>query len=103
MANDNGSYWQGYLGYPSIAYLFACGLILYDRKVAESLKDIPWKKINTEFKNDWSKTEIYVQDIAEERGIPKQALVSEIDRIATILDSLKLSLLGKKQKPPASV
>jgi len=24
MTNDNGTYWQGYLGYPAIAYLMAC-------------------------------------------------------------------------------
>jgi hypothetical protein len=27
MANDNGSYWNGYLGYPAIAFLMATNVI----------------------------------------------------------------------------
>lgn len=44
-ANDNGSYWQKYLGYPAIAVLMLKKVIPYDAKIAESLKDIPWKEL----------------------------------------------------------
>jgi hypothetical protein len=37
-ANDNGSYWVGYLGYPSIVLLLALGVVTYDPKLAEYLK-----------------------------------------------------------------
>ena len=45
MANDNGSYWQGYLGYPAIAYLMSVEELPFDQKFAEGLKDIAWKDI----------------------------------------------------------
>ncbi len=59
-ANDNGSRWQGYMGYPAIALLMKLGKLSYDGTVAESLKAIPWKKINTEYKNDWKKVEEFL-------------------------------------------
>jgi hypothetical protein len=52
MCNDNGSYWQGYLGYPAIAYLLESGVISYDHDLAKLLGDIHWKDINQGFKND---------------------------------------------------
>lgn len=56
-ANDNGSYWQGYLGYPSIAFLLQAGEIPYNPEAAEALKGIPWKKLNDEHKQDYKKVE----------------------------------------------
>lgn len=47
MANDNGSYWQGYLGYPGVAYLLLSGVIPYDVKLARQLKGFNWKSMNT--------------------------------------------------------
>ena len=32
MANDNGSYWQGYLGYPSVAFLMKTSILDYEEK-----------------------------------------------------------------------
>lgn len=40
MANDSGSFYQGYLGYPAIAFLMKIGLISYDEKLAKLLKGI---------------------------------------------------------------
>lgn len=40
MANDNGSYWIGYCGYPSIAFLMLKGVIKYHPKIAEAFKDV---------------------------------------------------------------
>jgi hypothetical protein len=42
MANDNGSYWQGYLGYPSIAFLMHVGAIRFDHAYAEALEGVAW-------------------------------------------------------------
>ena len=53
MCNDNGSYWAGYLGYPAIAYLLKIGVIPFDLSLANLLKDIAWKDINQDFKNDF--------------------------------------------------
>ncbi len=61
MANDNGSYWQGYLGYPSVAYLLARGVVDYDPRLAQYLAGFAWKEINARFKNDWAKSEQYIR------------------------------------------
>jgi len=55
MCNDNGSYWQGYLGYPSIAFLMLKGKVDYNSKFVEALKDISWKDLNVKFKNNYEK------------------------------------------------
>lgn len=56
-SNDNASKWQGYTGYPIIAVLMKLGKLSFDSELADELKGIEWKKINSQFKNDWSKTE----------------------------------------------
>ncbi len=100
MANDNASYWQGYLGYPSIAFLMAAGKIKHQKEFAKALKGIKWKDINVKFKNDYQKTEKYIKDVLEKRGIDIKSFSKEIDNIYTQIKSLKLNCLGKKIKPP---
>src|SRR3989344_1141202 len=78
MCNDNGSYWVGYLGYPAIAFLMLKGKIKWSNKLAEGLKDIPWKDINVKLKNDYKKTEEYVLKILQERGFQKSEVLVEI-------------------------
>jgi hypothetical protein len=68
MCNDNGSYWGGYLGYPAVAFLLVIDAISYSPSRSELLKDIKWKDINQQFKNDFTKTERYCQDLVLERG-----------------------------------
>lgn len=101
MCNDNGSYWQGYLGYPAIAYLLKTGIIPYSPNSAELLKDIKWKDINQNFKNDFAKTEKYCQELVVERGGNLPSLLSEIGSIHKLLADHPLTLLGKKTKPPS--
>lgn len=101
MCNDNGSFWQGYLGYPAIAYLLQVGLIPYSPALAALLKDIPWKDVNTKFKNDWTKTEKYCQDLVVDRGGNLSALLSEVTRIHKYLEENPLTHLGTKTKPPS--
>ena len=100
MSNDNSSYWVGYLGYPSITFLMVKGVISYDQKISEAFKDIKWKDINTKFKNDFTKTESYVLEIAKERGFSLDEINKEIDCIYTQIKSLNIYLLGKKVLPP---
>ena len=101
MCNDNGSFWQGYLGYPAISYLLKNGVIPYTASLANLLRDIAWKDVNTKFKNDWDKTEKYCQSIVMERGGDLPALLKEIESIYNYLKANPFSLLGKKTKPPS--
>lgn len=101
MANDNGSYWQGYLGYPSIAFLMRKEIIRFDSVYAEALKGIAWKDINTRFKNDFGKTTEYIHGILQTKGISIESFLKEVSGIQAQIEALNLSLLGKRTKPPA--
>jgi len=101
MCNDNGSYWMGYLGYPSIAFLMLNGKIKYNPKFVEALKDIRWKDINTKLKNDYEKTKEYVLEIVKEKGFNTAELKAEVDNIFEQIKVLDLELFGEKKKPPS--
>ncbi|MFA7244488.1 MAG: hypothetical protein WC080_04350 [Patescibacteria group bacterium] len=102
MSNDNGSYWQGYLGYPSIAFLMLSSVIKYDETEAEAFRDIEWKKINTKFKNDFDKTIefIFSQKITDKNI--QQKISADANKILSDIENLDLNLLGKRAKPPAT-
>ncbi len=101
-SNDNGSHWQGYLGYPSIAFLLAKGLIKYDAKLAGYLTGFAWKDINQQFKNDFNKTDAYI----DEQVVSKYQI--DLDdfhhQLQDILDQAmkhELNRLSGAKKPPA--
>jgi len=100
MTNDNGSFWQSYLGYPSIAYLMYIGKISYNMRFAEALKWIAWKDINQKFKNNWEKTEELVNNIISQKGLSLSEFLGEIENIMQQIQKLDMNLLGKKKKPP---
>ena len=98
MANDNGSYWKGYLGYPSIAFLFKTGLLEYQQDLVYLLKDIKWKDLNQKYKNDFRKTLEYIlSNLTKEQKVQLEESVQKIDKKIRELD---LNLLGKKTIPP---
>jgi len=99
MTDDNGSYWKGYLGYPAIAYLLKLGVLPYQEELALALKDIKWKDINQEFKNDFEKTLTFILEPLDEhtRANLENYTKSVLDQII----ELKLGKLGKKMKPPS--
>jgi hypothetical protein len=103
MANDNGSYWQGYLGYPGLAYLLARGVVEYDSRLAQYLSGFAWKEINTRFKNDWAKSEQYIRGEMVRRH-PKLDLAwfdEQLHGIMAKLEGLKLEKLGPRVRPPS--
>lgn len=98
MANDNGSYWKGYLGYPAIAFLMKTGVLPYREDLAALLKGVPWKDINQKFKNDFEKTRDYVlKDLAPGQKGELEQYVAEVQEKIKVLD---LNMLGKRTVPP---
>lgn len=93
--NDNGSYYQGYLGYPALAYLMIKGLLPYDEILAQGLKGLPWKHINQENKNDFEKTIIYLHTLVDGANLEKYSSLV-IESLAT----LELSRPRIIPKPP---
>lgn len=50
-SDDNASHWQGYLGYPAIAYLMKKGILPFDAQLAKQFAGIEWKKLNSRFRH----------------------------------------------------
>jgi len=98
MANDNGSYWKGYLGYPSIAFLFKIGLLEFRPNLANLLKGIHWKDINQKFKNDFGKTLTYIETFLDPKY--KKSLADYVKIVDEKISALDLGLLGTKTTPP---
>lgn len=98
MSNDNGSYWQGYLGYPAIAFLLKTHVLTFRPEFAELLKGIPWKDINTRFKNDFDKTLAHViGSLEKERKVELEKYVESVEQE---IGELHLHFLGSRKKPP---
>lgn len=98
MANDNGSYWKGYLGYPSIAFLMRVGILSYDSNAGSLLNNISWKDINQKFNNDFDKTLDYILSSKTEKE--KNLLSSFAAKVDAEIKNLNLNFLGKKTLPP---
>ncbi len=99
-SNDNGSYWQGYLGYPAIAYFMAKGILQYESTVAAWLKGIAWKDVNTKFENDYVQTEALVRSYVIEAGGDLVVLDSQINKTTHQLTLLPLRKGASLNKPP---
>lgn len=99
-ANDNGSYWQGYLGYPAIAVLFDKKVLPFDADLAEALINIKWKDINEKFGKNHERTEKYILDLLAERGFSKEEVKIVTDGILNRIIELGLLRLGPLKKPP---
>ncbi|MCX6704905.1 MAG: hypothetical protein NTY48_02085 [Candidatus Diapherotrites archaeon] len=100
MSNDNVSYWAGALGYPSIALLMFKKILPFDERLASALKGIPWKDINQKYKNDFSKTELEVFGVAQEKGVTQEELEEFGELVLKKIKELGLEYLGSKITPP---
>ncbi len=100
-ANDNGSYWKGYLGYPMITFLLSKNFLPLDLTIAEWLKDFHWKDINQEFKNDFDNTEAFIRAKMVKRGADLEKFDEYKDKLMTAIKELDLSKLGPTAKPPS--
>jgi len=99
-SNDNGSFWQGYLGYPMVAFLMLKKLISFDSKMAGWLKGIHWKDINTQFKYDFAKTEEFVRQEMQDRGADLTSFDVFKDRVIAEIKLLGLNKLITNARPP---
>ena len=98
MANDNGSYWKGYLGYPAIAFLLKIGELPYKAEFGELLKGIKWKDINQQFQNNFDKTLQYIESSLSEKD--RKNLADYVILLDKKISESEYSLLGTKTIPP---
>jgi hypothetical protein len=101
--NDNGSFWVGYLGYPGITFLLVKGIIGYEPGLADYLKGFAWKDINQSFKNDFNKTQSYIdQQITEKYHINIEDFHESLRAILKGVDDLELNKLPSAKRPPSA-
>lgn len=91
-STDSATYWQGYPGYPVIAVLMLLGRLSYDKELAAKFAGIEWKKVNTKFRNDYSKALKYVE---EERNIDAEAVALASTQVLNELKALSLTIKRK--------
>jgi len=84
-SDDNSAHWQGRLGYPAIAVLMELGELPQNDRIAEVIKDLPWKEVNTQFKNDLTKTMQLVYEIAKAKNIKEVELNHYMDQVMEII------------------
>jgi hypothetical protein len=94
--NDNGSYYQGYVGYPALALLMIQGLLPFDKTLSSALKGIHWKQLNQENKNDFNKTVAHLFTLA-----PQRELEAYAQAVLDALSTLKLLRPAVIPKPPS--
>jgi len=100
MLNDNGSYWKWYLGYPGIAVLLLQGDLPINKNLAELLKNIARKEINTKNNNDFEKTQQQIDTMIIEKWWDIKAFHEYIQNLNMLLQTNQFSHLGKKTMPP---
>ncbi|MHA1505654.1 MAG: hypothetical protein ACTSR0_00470 [Candidatus Asgardarchaeia archaeon] len=99
ISNDNGSFYRGYLGYPSIAVLMIKGILPFSKEIAEGLKGIKWKELNEKYKM-YYKTEFVAKKIAERRGVSSEEVDSFIKKVIEKIKELKIKKLKEDIAPP---
>lgn len=100
-ANDNASYWQGYLGYPAIAVMIARGLVPAEATAVAALRGIPWKELNSRFHNNYTRTLAAVAQRLAARATDPASVEAAC---AAVLEALRqyAPLRGARRRPPAS-
>jgi hypothetical protein len=101
-ANDNASYWQGYLGYPILAVLLARGELRAAASAVTAMGGVPWHQLNVRFKRDYeAAVALALNELALRGGDP--ALVeSEVAAVLEQLGGLGLQRAGRGRRPPTA-
>ncbi len=98
-ANDNASYWQGYLGYPIVAVLLARGELHAAEVAVAALAGVPWHELNQRHKRDYDAAVAHV--LGELPDGDAATVVAEVERVLAQLAALDLQRAGRGRRPPA--
>ncbi len=91
-SDDNGTRFRGYIGYPIIAVLMMQGRLPFDERIAESLKGIDWRRLNSKLKR-YALVEAEVKKIAAKRGVEHCEIDEFVERVMGRLRTLRLKRL----------
>ena len=98
-ANDNASYWQGYLGYPALAVLLVRGELQAGEDVVRALAGVPWHDLNTRFKRDYDAAVARVSPDCRAARRSPEAIQRAVDDVLEQLAALDLQR-GTRRRPP---
>jgi len=101
-ANDNASYWQGYLGYPILAVLLARGELRADPSAVTAMAGVPWHDLNKRNKRDYEATVAQVLEEAGTHGGDPSLVEREVAAVLEQLRALDLQRAGRGRRPPAA-
>lgn len=90
-SNDNGSYWQGYAGYPMIAVLMLQGRLPLDRQIAGYFKGINWTELNARHKAKYDKAVAEVMERLRTEGVDTDRVDAEVKRVYDALKELDIT------------
>jgi hypothetical protein len=99
-ANDNASYWQGYLGYPALAVLLERGELHAGEDIVRALAGVPWHDLNKRFKRDYDAAVTHVLG-GLPAGAPSAAEIEQaVNDVLEQLAALDLQRAGRGRRPP---
>ena len=98
-SNDDASYWQSYLDYPAIAVILLRGLYHVREDVISALSGIPWKELNTRFRNDYAQTIAKVMERAQQNGADPAVIAAEAEAVLSALRA-RTPLRASRRRPP---
>lgn len=90
-SNDNGSYWQGYAGYPMIAVFMLQGRLPLDRHIAGYFKGINWTELNARYKAKYDKAVAEVMERLRAEGVDTDRVDTEVCRVYDALKELDIT------------
>lgn len=78
-STDNGTYWQGYPGYPIVAVLLHEKKIMFDESVITYFSEIDWNDLNIKYKRNYRAAvwEIFKQKKLSDKQIEKVENVTQ--------------------------
>lgn len=97
VSNDNESFWQKRLGYPSLAYLLQTKIIKFNPKAGSLLAGVNWKKLNSTNQRDYNDS---ISKVLSKLSDKDQALIlKEINNILKQLNELKIKMPKRLMRP----
>lgn len=96
-SNDNGTYWQGYPGYPILAVLMLQGKLPYNDFLARQLANINWKEVIHRHGNDYRAA---VTEVLDKRGIDAEGAREVAQAAFTDLERLPIAISRSSFQPP---
>ncbi len=88
-SNDNATAWQGYAGYPIIAFMMVKGRLPLDVDEARQWAGVNWTQLNASYKRDYAAA---VRHVEAERGIDHAEAQTKAEAVMSTLAALPVKV-----------